>query len=189
MEYKKLTKLFFIFFKIGIFTIGGGLVMLPIMHREFVEKQKWVDDDKMVDIFSVAQALPGVVALNSSTYIGYELNGMLGAIVAAVGVMLPSIICILVIFFALKNVGDNVFLAKFYLGVRAAVVALIAIAAFKLGKKAVKDIFGIFVALFGIAAMLFLKMDMPYIVIICGFAGYLYYCFIKEHLERYKNGR
>lgn len=187
MDIKKLVKIFFIFFKIGIFTIGGGLVMLPIMHNEFVEKQKWVDDDTMTDIFAVAQALPGVVALNSSMYIGYELYGVFGAVVAAVGISLPSVICILVIFFALTGVGDNVYLAKFYLGVRSAVVALITIAAYKLGKKSVVDMFGVIAALFGIAATLFLKLDVPYIVLICGFSGYLYYCLIKGRLEG-KNG-
>lgn len=187
-DYRKLIKIFISFFKIGLFTIGGGLVMIPIMHREFVDKQKWVNDEKMIDIFSVAQALPGVVALNSSVYIGYELFGIAGAAVAAIGVMLPSLLCILAIYFLLSNIGGNVYLDRFYTGVRAAVVALIALAAVKLGKSAIKDTFGVFIALFGIAATILLKLDIVTVVSISGFMGYLYYCRYLSIKEGRKNG-
>lgn len=171
----KLVHLFFTFFKIGLFTIGGGMVMMPVMQREFVEKQKWVDDEKMVEIFAVAQSLPGVIALNSSIYVGYEVYGVVGSIVAAAGIVLPSFFCILIVFFALKNVGPNVYLDRFYTGVRAAVVSLIALAAVKMGKSAIKDGFCVGLTIFGIVATVFLHMDIALIVVISGFAAYVYY--------------
>lgn len=179
---KKLAKMFLTFFKIGLFTIGGGLVMLPVMQNEFVEKQKWVGEEKLNDIFAVVQALPGVIAINSSIYMGYEIYGLLGAVIACIGIVLPSFLVILLIYFTLSGFTDSIILTKFYTGVRAAVVALVAMAAIKLAKTSVKDYFGIAVAVFGIIATMFLRLNIVYIVLISGISAYIYYSLVKGSL-------
>ncbi len=177
---KKLLSLFLTFFKIGFFTIGGGLAMIPVIRKEFVEKQKWVDDEKIVDIFAVAQSLPGAIAINSSMYLGYEMAGIPGLITSAFGVVLPSYLIILLIAFFLSNIGDNVYLANFFLGIRAAVVPLILISAIKLSKSAVKNKFELIIAIASTAATIFFGIDIVLIVLIGGLSGYIFYTFNRR---------
>ncbi len=176
-NFKNLFKLFITFFKIGAFTIGGGLAMIPIIRSEVVEKQKWIDDKTVVDIFAISQSLPGAIAINSSMYLGYKIAGIPGLIAASLGAVLPSFIIILVIAFFLTNIGENVYLAKFFAGIRAAVVPLILISAYKLSRTAIKDPFGYVVATLSICATLFLKIDVVFIVLTCALLGYLYYSY------------
>ncbi len=179
-SFKDLLKLFTIFFKVGAFTIGGGLAMLPIMRNEFVEKQKWVDDKQIVDIFAISQSLPGVIAINSSMYIGYTIAGVPGLIASCLGVVMPSYIIILIIAFFLQNIGDNEYLARFFLGIRSAVVPLIILAAVKLGKSAVVDKFGIVLAILSVIATIFLGLDVAVIVLTGGVLGFMYYGFKQK---------
>lgn len=172
-----LWQLFITFFKVGAFTIGGGMAMIPIIRKEMVEKQKWVDDKKIVDIFAISQSLPGVIAINSSMYIGYELAGIPGLLVSALGVTLPSFIIILVIAFFLSSIGGNVYLNKFFFGIRSAVVPLILLSAVKLSKSAIKDKFGIIIAVLSIIATLFFDIDVVFIVLFSGLIGYMYYIY------------
>jgi len=94
MKKVRLFIMFWIFFKIGAFTLGGGFAMIPLMKAEFVDKLKWIDEDEFMDIIAVSQCAPGAVAINSSIYIGYRLYGYTGAVVAALGTVLPSFIII-----------------------------------------------------------------------------------------------
>lgn len=87
--------MFNVFFKIGLFTIGGGLAMIPLIRDEFVERQGWIDDKDITDVLAIAQSLPGVIAVNSATFLGYRLAGIMGALVCTIGVVLPSFLIIL----------------------------------------------------------------------------------------------
>ena len=122
--------------KIGAFTLGGGYAMIPIMEREFVDKHQWMDRQEFMDIMVVAQTTPGIFAIDMASHIGYKLRGVWGGIVGALGIALPSIIAIMVIAMFFQNFKDNEYVAKFFRGVRPAVVALIAAPCFKMAKTA-----------------------------------------------------
>ncbi|MBN7774136.1 chromate transporter [Clostridium aminobutyricum] len=138
---KLLMQLFAAFFKIGLFTIGGGLAMLPLIQKAVVEEYQWMDEDEMIDCLAICQSIPGVVAINSATYIGYKKKGMLGAIAASCGVILPSFIIIILAVLFLGQVGDNRYVSGAFTSITAASCALILFAAYKLGKQILKDKF------------------------------------------------
>lgn len=122
---KKYLNLFSIFFKIGAFTFGGGYAMVPIMEREIVENKKLIDNEEFIDMLALAQASPGPIAVNTSIFIGYKLNGILGALTCLLGTVLPSfsIILIVAIFFnQFKNIS---IVNKIFSGIRPAIAALI----------------------------------------------------------------
>ncbi len=119
-------KLFGIFTKIGAFTIGGGPAMFPIIEREIVTKRHWLDDDEFLDILSIAQSAPGVIAVNLAIFVGHRLGGTKGSIVAALGSILPSFIIILLVAAVFTSFQDNTTIQAIFKGIRPAVVALIA---------------------------------------------------------------
>ena len=118
--------LFLAFMKIGMFTIGGGYAMLPLIQREVVDRG-WMSKEEFIDIFSVAQSLPGIFAVNISIFVGYRLKKKLGGLVCALGTIMPSFVIILLIALCFTQVKDNVWVEKAFKGLRPAVVALIAV--------------------------------------------------------------
>ena len=124
------------FFKIGIFTLGGGYAMIPLIEEEVVNKHKWVDKDEMLDLIAVAQSCPGVFAINIAIFIGYKLRKVRGAIATALGTALPSFLIILAIAIFFKQFEDNKVVAAIFRGIRPAVVALIAVPTFRLAQRA-----------------------------------------------------
>lgn len=120
-------QLFITFFKIGLFTFGGGWAMISIIQREIVENHKWIPQDEFVDLLSVAQAMPGILAVNISTVVGNHLKGLKGSIAAAIGTILPSFLIILAIaiFLTPEVIKNNAIVSRIFKGVRPAVVALI----------------------------------------------------------------
>lgn len=131
-----MLKLFITFFKIGLFTIGGGYAMIPLIERDVVERNRWVSKEEFLDLLAVAQAAPGVFAVNISIFIGYKLRGVWGSIVAAIGNVLPSVLIILAIAFFFSNFSDNRVVNNIFMGLRPAVVALIAAPVFSVAKSA-----------------------------------------------------
>lgn len=132
---KKNVRLFTTFFKIGLFTIGGGFAMIPMMQQEIVDKNKWLSKDDFIDIMAVSQATPGIFAANMASHIGYKLGGYKSSIISLLANILPSIIIILIIamtFAGLKNVN---LIEHAFMGLRPAVVALIAVPVFSLLKS------------------------------------------------------
>ena len=118
--------LFLAFMKIGMFTIGGGYAMLPLIQREVVDRGR-MSKEEFIDIFSVAQSLPGIFAVNISIFVGYRLKKKLGGLVCALGTIMPSFVIILLIALCFTQVKDNVWVEKAFKGLRPAVVALIAV--------------------------------------------------------------
>ena len=118
--------LFLAFMKIGMFTIGGGYAMLPLIQREVVDRG-WMSKEEFIDIFSVAQSLPGIFAVNISIFVGYRLKKKLGGLVCALGTIMPSFVIISLIALCFTQVKDNVWVEKAFKGLRPAVVALIAV--------------------------------------------------------------
>ncbi len=135
----KLLKLFLTFAKVGVCTFGGGYAMLPILQREIVEKEKWATADELTDYFAIGQCTPGVIAVNTATFVGQKRHNTWGGIVATLGVVFPSVVIITLIAAFLQNFAHLEVVAHAFGGVRACVVALIATSVIKLAKKPLKD--------------------------------------------------
>ena len=127
------------FFRIGLFTFGGGFAMLPLIEREITDNKKWVQPDELLDMIALAQSMPGPVAVNASILIGLHLAGTSGASAAMLGGSLPSVLVILVIALTTTNIQSNPYVQQFFTGVLAAVTALILATAIKMARRVVHD--------------------------------------------------
>ena len=145
---KSLLQLFGAFFRVGLFTFGGGYAMLPILQREVVDKYRWVTEEELLDCYAIGQCTPGVIAVNTATYVGFQRRGVLGSILATTAVVLPSLMIITVIALFLRGFADNAYVRYAFAGIRVAVAVLVCDALIKLYKKGVKGALanGIFVA-------------------------------------------
>lgn len=139
-------EMFSTFAKVGVLTFGGGYAMLPILQREVVEKKHWATNEELMDYYAVGQCTPGVIAVNTATFIGNKLRGVTGGIVATFGVVFPSLVIISVIAAFISNFADLEIVKQAFNGVRVCVCVLIFNALIKLVKKSVVDIYtaGIF---------------------------------------------
>lgn len=131
-----MSSLFWTFFRIGIFTLGGGYAMIPMIEREVVERHRWLGREELLDIIAVSQSCPGVFAINVSTFVGYKLYRNRGAAFAALGTALPSFIIILALAMFFRAYQDQPIIAAIFRGVRPAVVALIAVPTIKMARAA-----------------------------------------------------
>ena len=162
---KELITLFLLFFKIGIMTFGGGYAMLPILERELVTKRGYVTMDEIMDYFAVGQCTPGIIAVNTATFIGFKRKGILGGIFATVGVVTPSVIIITLLASVLQLIAGNEIVGHAFAGISVAVCALIVQAIMKLIKSGIKDIFTLIIALAAFIATVFFSVS-PIIVIV-----------------------
>ena len=131
--------LFITFFKVGIMTFGGGYAMLPILERELVDNKKWCTEAEMTDYYAIGQCTPGVIAVNTATFVGRKEAGLPGAIIATVGVALPGVVIICAIAGLISNFSDLKWVSDAFAGVRACVCVLIFNAVLKLMKAAIVD--------------------------------------------------
>lgn len=171
IDFRKLWRIFVVFFRIGAFTIGGGYAMLPLIEKEVMDNEKWVSREEILDIFAVSQSIPGVIAINSSMFIGYKVGKLPGAITATLGVISPSFLTILVIAYILINIRDNKYVAKAFLGVRAGVTALIALAAIRLGKAAIKNKLGLVIAMTAFITIVFFDINAIWMILMGAVIG------------------
>ena len=139
---QKLLDLFVSFFKIGLFTFGGGYAMLPMLQREIVEKHKWVSEDEVLDYYAIGQCTPGVIAVNTATFVGTKIGGALGGAVATVAEVMPSLIIITIISTVLQNFASYEIVQHAFAGIRVAVATLVVVSVWKLYKKGVKGALG-----------------------------------------------
>ena len=161
-------KIFTTFAKIGAFTIGGGYAMIPIIQREVVEKNKWIEEKDFMDILAISQSAPGILAVNISIFLGYKLRGIKGSIVATLGSALPSFLIILLIAMFFAGYQDNPTIIKIFKGIRPAVVALIAVPMINMAKKAKLNIYSGSLAATTAALIIFLKVSPLYILLVVG---------------------
>ena len=174
---KTLIKLFFSFFKIGIFTFGGGYAMLPLLKAEVVEKQKWLTEDELLDYFSIGQCTPGIIAVNVATFSGYKLKGTIGAIFTTLGIICPSIIIICLIASVLNLYIGNQTVEHALAGIRIGVCALITALVLDMAKKIYKQSqykklhFAIFC--FSICMLLFTDISAVLTVVAASIAGFI----------------
>lgn len=179
-----LWQLFASFFRIGLFTIGGGLAMIPLLDRIAVREKKWFDEEEMMDCIAVSQSLPGVVAVNMATYVGKRKGGFAGALLATLGVILPSFLIILAIANILLRVGDNPYLAGAFTGIKAAVCGMILATVIRLGKNNLKDAFGWIIALAAFVLIVFLQVNVVWVILGAAVLGIAWMLVRKTHSEK-----
>ena len=136
---KELLELFLTFAKIGVMTFGGGMAMLPILEREIVQNKKWATEEELVDYFAIGQCTPGIIAVNTATFIGQKKKGVLGGIAATLGVVFPSLIIITVLAGLITNFAHLAWVQNAFAGIQVCVCVLIFNATVKLLKKSVVD--------------------------------------------------
>ena len=168
---KQLWKLFLAFARVGVMTFGGGYAMIPILEREIVDRHGWATEEELMDYYAVGQCTPGVIAVNTATFIGYKVAGTVGGVVATLGVIFPSVVIITLIAGILTNFADVPAVKSAFAGIRVCVCVLIFNAVLKLWKKAVVD--KITLALFLGVFLLSVFFDISPIVFVvfCAAAG------------------
>lgn len=167
-------ELFWEFFKMGLFTIGGGMAMLPLIQKVAVEDKGWMKEEEMVDCLAVSQSLPGVIAINSATYIGKKRRGLSGALAATLGVVMPSFLIIIAAVTLLGAVGDNPHLEGAFVGIKAAVCGLVLLSAKRLGKQILKDKFCWTVAICAFVAIGIFRVTALWGILAGAAAGVIY---------------
>ena len=181
---KELLTLFGLFFKIGITTFGGGYAMLPMLERELVTNRKYVSMEEIMDYFAVGQCTPGVIAVNTATFIGYKKKGILGGIFATLGVITPSIIIITLLASILSFLAGEKIIEHAFAGISVAVCALIVQAILKLSKSGIKDIFTAIAAAVSFVLVFFVKSLSPIVVIIAAAIAGVIFKAICEKKQR-----
>jgi len=164
-EWKIFFQLFWIFFKMGPVTFGGGYAMIPLIEKEVVEKRKWLKSEEVTDVFALSQTVPGAVAINSATFIGRRIGGIKGSIAAMLGISLPTFFIVLILGILYFFFQDNPKVEAAFLAIRVSVVALIAYAAIKIGKAAIIDKSTLGIMIVGVPLLFFIH---PIFVILLG---------------------
>jgi len=168
---KELLDLFLTFAKVGVLTFGGGYAMLPILQREVCEKKPWATQEEMMDYYAIGQCTPGVIAVNTATFIGQKVRGTIGGIAATLGVVFPSVVIISIIAAFVTNFADLPLIKNAFAGIRVCVCVLIFNAVLKLWKSAVKDVPGLLIFLILLALSLLTDLSPVWFVIAAGAAG------------------
>lgn len=174
LNLKEILLMFWAFFKIGAFTLGGGFAMIPLMKVEMVDKQKWIGEEEFLDVIAITQSVPGAVAINASMSIGYRVAGLLGAVIATLGTILPSFIIILCIALFYSGMKSNKIVKKVFKGIYPTIVVLILSAALNLKKAAVKDVKSMFIVVVSIIALLVFKIHPIIVIIVSGILGMIF---------------
>lgn len=175
-------ELFWSFFKIGGMTFGGGLTMLPMLEHELVQKKEWVSEEELLDCYAIGQCTPGIIAVNTATFVGYKKNKISGGIFATLGMIFPSILIITIIAMFLKNFMDNIWFQHALQGVRGVVCALLCNTVINLCKKSLKNHFTELVFLAVLLLGFFTKIPTIILVLLATAAGIIA-DLIKEKTE------
>ena len=170
---KQLLQLFLAFARVGVMTFGGGYAMIPILEREIVDRQGWASSEELMDYYAVGQCTPGVIAVNTATFIGYKVAGPLGGVFATLGVVFPSLVIITVIAAFISNFAEMPAVINAFAGIRVCVVVLILNAVLKLLKKGVVDKPTAVIAVLVFLGAVLTKLSPAVFVVLSGIAGIL----------------
>lgn len=167
-KFKTFADLFFVFFKTGLFTFGGGYAMLPALQKELVDKKNWCTEEELIDYFAIGQSTPGIIAVNVATFVGFKMAGFFGSVVATCAIVLPSFVIISVLSKLISSVNDFPWAKKVLNGINVSVAALLTDTSINFAKKILKNFYGIILALVSFFLVYFLKI--PTFAIILGSA-------------------
>ena len=170
---KLLWELFLTFAKVGVMTFGGGMAMLPILQREVVENKGWATDEELVDYFAIGQCTPGIIAVNTATFVGQKQRGVVGGIVATLGIVFPSLLIITVLAGVINSFSHLDWVQHAFAGIRVAVCALVLQSVWKMAKKGVVDLPTGVILVVTFAAVAFFGVSPVLMVVIATAAGIL----------------
>lgn len=168
---KNLLNLYFSFAKIGTFTIGGGLAMMPMMQAELIEKRKWITDEELIDYYAVGQSTPGIVAVNVATFVGYKQMGIIGGIFATLGMVTPSLVIIMILAGLINSINDYPVVKKALKGINVAVAALLTSTIINFMKKTIKKFTNAIFMMISFLLVFVLKLPSFWIIIFALFIG------------------
>lgn len=183
---KELWDLYKIFFRMGAFTFGGGYAMLPIIQKEIVETRRWASEEEVLDIYAIGQVTPGIIAVNTASFIGYKRRGVAGSIFSTLGMITPSLIIITIIAAFFSHFQDYEIVRHAFAGIRAAVGALILVAVMRMWNKSVIDKTSLLIFGCGFFFSAFFNISPMIIVIVSAAAGILIGQFSKGKVENPK---
>jgi chromate transporter len=173
--------LFYSFFKIGAFTLGGGYVMIPLIEKEVVGRRKWIGQDEFTEMLTLAQSAPGPIAINTAVFVGYKTKGIKGLVAAVSGVVIPSFVAILLIAMFFTDIRDNTVVGRVFCGIRPGVVALIIVPVVNMLKKGGFRIGIMAIALASALAVWGLGISPVWVIAIAGIVGIMYHTLVKSH--------
>ncbi len=168
---RELVELFITFAKVGVMTFGGGYAMLPILQREVCENKKWATDAEIMDYYAIGQCTPGIIAVNTATFIGNKRKGTVGGIIATLGMVFPSLVIITLIAAVINNFADLAWVQNAFAGIRVCVCVFILNAVVKLWKSAVIDIWTVIIFTLVFLGAVFLNVSPVIYVIAAAIAG------------------
>lgn len=179
MKTKKICDLYISFFKIGGLTFGGGLAMLPMLQREVVKKHQWCTEEELLDIYAIGQCTPGIIAVNTATYVGYQQAGFLGSVAGTLGMVSPSLIIICLVASILQNFIHMPAVLHALAGIRIVVCALMLNTVFTMAKKGIIDKLGALVFVIAFLLTCFTPVPTALVVVLAGLTG-----ITAKHFER-----
>ena len=168
---KQYLEIFLTFAKIGVMTFGGGMTMLPILQREIIDNKNWADEAELMDYYALSQCTPGIIAVNISTFIGQKLKGILGGILATLGVIFPSLVIISILAGVITNFSHLEVVRSAFAGIQVCVCVLIFNAVLKLLKKSVIDKRTLIIFLLVLAGGIFMNVSPVWFVVLAALAG------------------
>ena len=188
MEKKKLlprlAELYLAFFRTGIFTFGGGLAMMPMLQKELIEKKHWLTEEDLIDYYAIGQSTPGIIAVNVATFVGYRQAGVLGAIVATLGIISPSIIIITILAGTINSISEYPRVQAALKGINVAVAALLTTVIIKFAKKTIKNVWNVLYMLLAFVCIFWFKVPSVIIIIAAIVLGCLNVLRLKKKAAR-----
>lgn len=178
---KFLLEIYYTFLKLGTFGFGGGYSLIPLIEREIVENKKWIDKERLIDTFAVAECLPGAIALNASGFVGYSIAKVPGALAAMFGNLTSPVIIVLTLSIAFQKFSSYPVVKQAFNGIRPAIIGLIAYSAYKIGKTSLKDAICVFISIFAFVGVLFLHLH-PILLILLGAVAGISLTYMKEKM-------
>lgn len=179
---KDLFTIYFAFFKVGAFTFGGGLAMMPMLQKELIEKKQWLTEEELIDYYAVGQSTPGIIAVNVATFVGYKRAGILGGIFGTLGIISPSLIIIMILANLINSISDYPIVQKALTGINVAVAALLTSVIINFAKKTIKNVWSAIFMLISFLLIFALKVP-SFIVILFGLTTGIILTFIHKKKE------
>ncbi|MBQ9630094.1 MAG: chromate transporter [Treponema sp.] len=183
---RSLFELYTTFAKIGSVTFGGGMAMMPILQRELIEKRQWISEEEMLDYYAIGQSTPGIIAVNVSTFVGFKRNGILGGIIATLGMVTPSIIIISLIAGFISSIDHLIIAQKALKGINVAVAALLTSVVLQFTKKTVKNFMAFFVFALSFVLIFFLHVPTYFVILASCVLGLVLFAFQKKSVQKNK---
>lgn len=168
---KTIFELYYTFAKIGTFTIGGGLAMMPMMERELINNKHWITEEDLLDYYAIGQSTPGIVAVNVATFVGFRQAGIIGGIFATLGMVTPSLLIIMILAGLINSISDYPYVQKALSGINVAVAALLTSVVVKFAKKTIKKIIHALYMLCAFSLVFFFKVPPVWIILAALTAG------------------